>query len=842
MVVAALASPVERAPALVRRQERAVKRWSVPLIAAALLFGASPAAAAPPPDLVVTAASKAPKSAVAGARLKVTAAVRNRAGGRAARTRVGLYLSDNSKWSSSDVELTGSTLTAALPARRRVVLTVKVRVPRDAPPARRFKLLACADADRRLLEADERNNCRTAGSLIVVGGSAFDVIDAQVMLHRLSSPRALLYKLFAVFGDRRLPKRYRGDGSRVSGTMAVRTALERLPSLPPAIRARVKPFLIPPVYRGTVATKARAAQHEHDPADDLDACRIRASDWSSVETANGGARIWWRTASDDAADARRLARELGGTIWTSLTAVMTGHAPLPDGHTSCGGPDPKLDVYLWPLGHPNDGVTRPFSGSCTDPTASYVIVDPRAAPGALAHEFMHVLQYTYSHVGDCNRWMHVEDAVATWAEEHAYHFGQTEHESPELVADPRALFGYGPGYSGWAFVYSVTQRAGGSTTVRRLFELAKVHADPLDALDAALPGGLELDWPVFAKDAWNRPLLPDALKESFFNWDAWPVTPRVPRTSYRLKTRQWEGDLPIELSGLGRQYHDLDLSDRTAREIRFKDPSAVGTDPRLHTWAFLKVANRGWRLEDWTGLDKVEFCRDVPEEDVRQVVVVHSTTKRPPPGDPARTVTQSDKPKLRLKDRCEAGASLTLSGRGVYTVQHTDCEPTETTVMNWRLHASFELPGRVERGAPDPLDATEGAGSGSLAIDEVDRDSLSECPPLKHSTEQLEWRGDEGLALILLRKGGGLEVQVRMVYGFRGAGNPDIDLGIFGLGLGPDPFEDGVCKEIGGVIAASQVRERRISVPLGGTCDVRFGPDDLQHSVSQASGTLVITQ
>ena len=821
------------------RRRGAAALGIAPLIVAAVL-GPSPSAAAPAPDLLVTTASKPPKSIGVGSRVKLRVAVANRAGSRTGGSRVGLYLSSNARWSSSDFKLPGSAAVRALGSRRRATMRVALRVPRDAPPAQRLSLLACADAGHAVLEANEQNNCRVAGSLIVVGGSSFEVIDAYVKLRRLKASRAVLYKLFAVFGDRRLARRYRGDGSRVSGTSAVREAMTRFRSLPRAIRAQVQPLLIPPAYRGSFADGTGIAQRDKDDvASDFDNCTtVRLSDWTSVETA--GARVWWRTSSPDARNAQRLAQALGGQIWTSLTAVM-GRGPLSDTDYRCGGADGKYDVYLWPTGNPKIGVTRAFSSSCAKPQPSYTIVDPRAPRAVLAHEFMHVLQFTYPRAGKCDRWDYLDDATASWAEDRAYHGDQTEHQYKELVVDPLAVFGYGDGYPGWAFVLSATKH-GTIAPVPRLFQLGGTLADPLDALDGALPGGLERAWPTFAKEAWNRALPPDALREAFFNWDAWRVRPKVPQAPFRLRARRWEGPLPIELAGLSRHYLDLDFSDHRARELRFKDPSAAGADPQLRTWAFLKIARRGWRSEDWTGRDEVVFCRDLPEEDVRQVVIVHSTTKRPPPDDAGRTLTQSDKPKLRLKDRCDAEASLTLGGRQVYTVQHTDCKPTERTVMSWQLNASFDLPGKVARGVPDPVDAASGGGSGSLERDQIDPDARSECPPLKHSTHQLEWRGDEGLTLRLLRKGGGLQIEVRMVYGFLGVDDPRFDEGILGLGAGPDPFEDGVCKEISGVIAQSKLRDRRIAVPVAGNCDVRFGPENLQHSASQANGTLVITQ
>ena len=805
------------------------ERWIPPFAAAAaLLLVASPAATAQAPDLAVTAAAKAPRSVVAGAPLKIRAAVTNRAGSRAGTSRVGLFLSTNSSWSSTDVELAGSGRTRALSARRRARVTVRARVPRDAPPAERFKLLACADARHAIAEGDEGNNCRAAGSLIVVGGSSFEVIDANVRLGRLQSSRALLYKLFAVFGDQRLPKRYRGDGSRVSGTGAVQEALERLPSLPAGIRRQVEPFLMPPGYRGSFAARGRASlETSQNPAPDFDGCTVLLSDWTSVETGNGKARVWWRTSSDDARDAQRLARVLGGDIWTSLTGVMTGHEPLPDGGKRCAGSDSKLDVWLWPTTHPGDALTRRFFASCAKPSPSYIVVHPWAATGVLAHEFMHVLQNTYSLAAECSKWRYVGDATATWAEDRADHPGQSEQVYPQLATSPSTSFGDGNPYAGWAFIYSATQHAGDAATVRRTYELGKTIADPLDALDAALPRGFESAWPAFAKDAWNRPLAPDAIRESFFSWDDWPVRPKVRPIRYRLKGRQRTEDLPIELAGLTRQYYDLRFDDRGAREVVFKDPSAVGVDPQLRTWAFVKIARRGWKAEDWTGRDKVEFCRDDRVEDVRQVVVVHSTSRRARSGAPGGTVTWSEKPKLRLRAHCDVQAILRMSGSDRFDATDNECS-WSWAKANWQAVAEFQVPARLGRHL-EFLDAIGGSGTGSVNGESFD------CGETDSFARSLAWPGEDDFSLKITPVGsGGATVEVIQT--------PDMS-GYQPYWLLDDSIVVERCRGPHGFIPEQKLGAANISVALSGNCDEKaIVGVATQHGVSSAAGTLEIRQ
>jgi hypothetical protein len=816
------------------------KEWAWPstrraapltVLAATLLLCASPAAARRP-DLVVTKLSKAPKALVAGHRLKVRVTVANR-GGKAGRSRLGLYLSPTSYWSSSAVALTGSKQVRRLRAHRRVRVKAKVRVPRDAPPARRFKLLACADARQAVEEAREGNNCRAAGKVIVVGGSSFNVIDAYVTLHRLSASKAVLYKLFAVFGDRRLPKRYRGDGSRVDGSSAVQTALARFQSLPARIRAQVQPFLLPPIYKGSFASRGRggARMSQADP-DDFDACSVRLSEWSSVVTDNGAARVWWRNSSDDAADARRLKRELDGNIWRYLTGVMGGHAPLPDGDKRCGGPDSKLDVYLWPTANPGNGITGPL-GTCHKASPSWVAVHPKAPRGVLAHEFMHVLQNTFPLAGDCKTWHNLEDVAATWAEDRAYHFDQTEHHFNELVVAPISLFGYGDGEPGWAFMFSATQHES-PAVVRRLFEMGATRADPLDALDAALPNGLEGAWPTFARDAWNRRLPPSALTQSFFNWDAWRVTPNVDPLDYHLKTRKWEGELPIELSGLTRQYYDLRFDNRNAREITFKDPSAVGEDPHLRTWAFFKIARKGWKSEDWTGRERVEFCRDDKAEDVRQVVLVQSTSKRPPPGAPKTVVTQTKKPKIQLQDSCGAKVVLHIHGTESLTITDPNCGLAfRSSSPGWRADIEFDIRSRFGTRA-DQSNMVGGSGSGSLSgVDGI-------CDDPKPFSDQWEL-GSQGIETGSLEvkpiRGGGASVTLVLTPFFNKADGEGSWSPYFVLDASTDPDW---CKGPHGTVSAKELKSRHITVPMSASCDRTVTSEATYHGIASASGTLEV--
>jgi hypothetical protein len=219
------------------------------------------------------------------------------------------------------------------------------------------------------------------------------------------------------------------------------------------------------------------------------------------------------------------------------------------------------------------------------------------------------------------------------------------------------------------------------------FHTAAQSEPPLEALDTAMT--LDDAWPRFARDGWNRLLRP-ALTESFFNWDSFPVKPDVRKREYALTGNRKTFPLPIEMLGMGRQYQDIDLSDGRAKLITFLEPGPTEVDPKLRTYAYYKLKDGTWKGEDWTGRDEVEFCRKTT--DVREVVLVHSTTTAPSGTGGADYVAKTDKPKLRLSRTCDPNAEFdvtSVSGSYSGTVHREERLTPCTTDLNVRWDASL---------------------------------------------------------------------------------------------------------------------------------------------------------
>ena len=141
-------------------------RWAgTGAIVAAIALTGTAGAAVRKPDLTVARLSLSKKSVVAGGAVRVTAKVRNKGTRKAPATKLAVYLSKDARKSSSDAKLATRKLRAVKPRKAGTsTLTVELR------SAGTWRLIACADATRKVKERNEKNNCRAAA--ITVTGPA----------------------------------------------------------------------------------------------------------------------------------------------------------------------------------------------------------------------------------------------------------------------------------------------------------------------------------------------------------------------------------------------------------------------------------------------------------------------------------------------------------------------------------------------------------------------------------------------------------------------------------------------------------------------------------------------
>ncbi len=514
------------------------------------------------------------------------------------------------------------------------------------------------------------------------------LIDAALAAGTIDDETALAYKVFADFGDPRLPADLQGDDGAAREGCGAQEALERFSSLSVATQDLLAPFLVRPedpaswlrtqsasLLQAAAALapalpskkKRKKAKQASRGASSILATATPAADplddvLGRVLTRNGKVYVHWRKDlhPDDDGVAQVIADEIDDTIWTKLTGLLGEPKPDEDG---------VLDVYLIDTqaltvmlsDHANDtqGLTRLRAGSCDkggNAAVVYLNRDKLAElPQTAAHEITHAIQARFSLASNCEETRWLREASATWAEHFVYPRNDTEHGYassflgvPEVPLEKLGgLHEYGAYL--WFLYATRNADANAPSEVRSVWDFLAGH-DSLGALDAVsritTGNGLRERWHEFALYNWNR-----VIEKNLVNL-APPATTRYVGKPY-LYYGSWDGvadaarestgpkPLLVDLGGsvsktyrlshrirhLAAKYFHYDFrGDPTIRRLRFTHPYANGSEPAVKVQALVKLrGNGGWKeVADWTRDEKHFLCRDKPEEDFEQLIIVIS--------------------------------------------------------------------------------------------------------------------------------------------------------------------------------------------------------------------------
>ncbi len=430
--------------------------------------------------------------------------------------------------------------------------------------------------------------------------TTLQLIDGAVVKGEIDSDTALLYKVYAFFGDARLPQAYAGE--------------------PPGLEEHGILFEVSD--RWANARERRAA--------------LRA-DWTRIETTR--AAVWYRAADAGAATAAsNVAAEIE-YVWSQEKALF-GHEPKTDaGRTSNGG-DGKLDLYLLPsFRDPRHtgagGVTVPYSDQdSSQPRAVYILIRLESAstvPGAratVAHEFFHAIAATYNN--GFNGWLN--EATATWMEDHVYPTGILNME--HVAAGGYLTSGYktpydqpADPYHDYLFLFYLARKF--NPGLNRDIWNNLVGKSALDAIDAAIPGGFEQRWPEFALYCWDQPDV-----DQFDKWDqissglvAAAAEPYLP-----IQSPNPDGvDLPAHYAPpLAMRYAYVEVLTEDVKRLEIKVPTNGG-NANAKTQAWIKLADGTTRVEDWSEKSKAVFCRDKASQNVTKLLILHTNSAKRKP-------------------------------------------------------------------------------------------------------------------------------------------------------------------------------------------------------------------
>jgi len=219
------------------------------------------------------------------------------------------------------------------------------------------------------------------------------LIDKAEASGAINSETALIYRLYFLFGDARLPAAYRGADTPETDSGYVSEVRHLFPTLSPATQAIVQPFLVPPAYKDSWVNIKSGGAHTLDILPPP--CQLFSDNWAFVDALNSPVRVWYQ--KDNGADQLTAARAAVDVdkIWPVEIALMHKAGspvgvPLSDATEACGGGDPRLDIYLTDMAPGIEGETLPLDIGCV-PGPAFIEITRSAPVGTLIHEIFHAI-------------------------------------------------------------------------------------------------------------------------------------------------------------------------------------------------------------------------------------------------------------------------------------------------------------------------------------------------------------------------------------------------------------------------------------------------------------------
>jgi hypothetical protein len=516
----------------------------------------------------------------------------------------------------------------------------------------RYRVLACIG-----------KSCKASQPLTIstTPATSEDLIQAALAAHRISAGTALLYRMYAIRQDPRLPSRYRGQLAAGDDSVS-RDVADAWPTLPRSLQARLAPFLLPPAFRarkgaadgspsGAAASYYKFDICSHNPVDsdsasiqierELFGFNRQPERFRTFVSPDGRVRFWYDAAVPYTGEtAHALAPEVG-RIWKTYTSIM-GRTPLSDAGAGCfWGGDGRYDVYVMPSdekGTLYGADTIAYPPKCSaDP--AWTVIYGKADPWVLAHEMFHAFQDAFATKYRCRFYNWIAEGSADWAAHVVYpdnhreygdaHWGSVISQTYFAPAELNDTKG-GP-YETWPLWMFLAEGAGNGV-IGSIWAHAGA-ADAVHAVDEAVPGGWRKQWPEFNRAAYNQePWAP------FVQWDNWHERPEVVKQSVGLSGAQ-KKQLKVHVAqhGVGfdgvfddllwlkRAYTELDFAD-DVQSIDLTNPHAGNPDWGYQ--AYLHFADGHWEYRDLSSSSKdLTLCREDQSENVDRIVLMMSNAR-----------------------------------------------------------------------------------------------------------------------------------------------------------------------------------------------------------------------
>ena len=441
-----------------------------------------------------------------------------------------------------------------------------------------------------------------------------DKIDADLASDKINSEQYATLQIVALFQKDKLPGEYQGDVSRDMDHAFLFGLIDsNWDKFSSTTQAALMPFLLPPDNPNS---------YYNDDLKDIDRQGFiqKLLDIKTAQAAGGYEEIkpqdkisvFYKTnrTNQDFHEATWIAQAVTDSI--SSFQNMLGVATKP------------INIYVQPQGLTGYGESsiNPIDKKCVVRITSGL--DEKMAKSVAAHEIFHCFQYFIGLKYEKPDMKWLMEATATWSEEFIYHTYNREHEY-----DP-SIFGHTNWdmlslkdthhYGSYLWFYYIYQKAGYAPQEIANVLLAAKTKEPRDVV-ASRPN-FNYDFKEYALYNWNQ----DQFKYYYDEGGLPTLTPSG--GSFKIKKVNGLGNNsePVQLEKGGIKYYFYVFTNSDINKIEFTPKDFVGDKIDTSGLQALYKIGDVWQEEDWSGMEKRDFCRTLDEENVSAIVLISSNS------------------------------------------------------------------------------------------------------------------------------------------------------------------------------------------------------------------------
>lgn len=460
--------------------------------------------------------------------------------------------------------------------------------------------------------------------------SSYELIEEDLKAGKLDKEKALVYEVYSIFEQEKLPKKYRSEVNLPSGTPILVKVRRNWDSLSEKTKQELEPyfvnFLDPRFFYNQKKRKTSFLEPSLAYAEEtLDIGGIREAqdiikilNLSYQDSANGKVRIWFNRASET--ERRQASWILDSLnehgVWDKEVALMGREVKSDNGRI---GNDNKLDIYILPISAMGLAIPGPVVNK---KTYSLIVIkkgqSKKKTQNTLAHELFHALQFNIN-IEIENWW---SESTATWIEDYIYPDYDLEHiYLPNYFGNiekglkfQNGRFEYG------AYVWSLfLQQNYGAQIVGKIWQYCQNNVVE-DAFLANLgeQEGFRDAFKKYALWLYNKPPVRKFLDGNKPN-KFLPATP-VMNLHYIAGVDRGIVDVG-EIYPLGVKIFTFDVLDKEeVRSIYFKFSPLIAE--KMVFWVIKKIKDEEKVVEDWENTAEKSFCFDLEEEDLEEITFI----------------------------------------------------------------------------------------------------------------------------------------------------------------------------------------------------------------------------